>query len=302
MNYADPQFIAAVKKIVVGLLDSIRDSIQSLSDRLLQTQEQPTKENQNAKEDRQYPPSTRTELYIKPSERYKQEAKDTRESIVEFWKAYAEILGIFAVIAYTTFAALQWSEMKAANATAAEQIDAANRTAAAAENSVTELRKQTELSNRAWISPAVGHNPLKIGDPLSGRMQLRNPGKGPAHKISGYVTIKIYDMGELPSFKYGPHLPLNWVMSDVAFPNDPLTATISIFDYDTPNDLHKLTQDEVVGYNQGTKYVAIDGRIEYIDLLSKKTHFVQFCMTAYNKSIPRKVADACTAHYQIDSN
>jgi len=214
MDYDNPQFVGAVKKIVHTLLDIFRHELKQQNESI----------DQNKETDRrwQYPPVSRAELHIDPSDRYKQETKDARESIFGYWKAYAEILGIIILGLYASVTALQWHTMRgqltemqssgkqtdqmlclirkqlaelhrqaidthnlagaAANQVAKLQagVDQTSRLAKAAEDANQAARNAIEAQNRPWVGVEELPQFVDAKNPLKFDLVLHNYGQSPA--------------------------------------------------------------------------------------------------------------------------
>jgi len=153
MDYDNPQFIAAVKKIASAPLAAIAAALHAIANGL-QHQNEAIKEQTRANQDAQYTQRrVITELKAPQAEKYKQETDTAKESFIKWGTLYAEALGIIVVIAYTTVAAFQWREMRKATKAS---TDAANTAALAlAENTrqfnVTfgEIQAQTSATQKA---------------------------------------------------------------------------------------------------------------------------------------------------------
>lgn len=124
MDYDSPEFIAAVKKIASAPLTAIADALRAIADGL-QQQNAAIKKASDSYQENQHSPSLRAELYVPPSDRYKQEANATRQSIAGVPTIFLEIFGFIVLIAYTTFAAFQWREMRKATKASAEASETA---------------------------------------------------------------------------------------------------------------------------------------------------------------------------------
>jgi hypothetical protein len=179
MDYVTRQFINLAKK----LRKELRAAVSSL-DNGLKNQSKAIRESNDANKQRNDTQSIlRAEFKIPQSERYKQETKDARESIIDHWKLYVEIVGILVIIAYTTVAAFQLREMH-------EALVAANRSASAAETANTNSQKQFQIEERpyVWLKTGFVGKSEFFANPSGGGQILwtfryTNYGKSPAHEV-----------------------------------------------------------------------------------------------------------------------
>ena len=232
MDYDNPQFTAAVKRITNAPLEAIAAALHAIADGL-QEQNAAVKEQARAYQDAQHAQRRVTaELKVPQSEKYKQETNTTKESFIKWGTLYIEVVGIIVVVAYTTVAAFQLNEMRKSTKASSE----ASRTAALAlaENTrqfdmmFGEIQAQTFAqitagnaakealiaSNRAWLEielappwrfditnkhPATGNELLKQVTDLSFPLTVTSIGKTPAKKIeihnvpTGIVAATIPD-------------------------------------------------------------------------------------------------------------
>jgi hypothetical protein len=212
MDYDNPQFVAAVKKIASAPLEAIASALHAIANGLHQ-QNTAIKEAANSYHENQRSPRLRTELYVPPADRYKKEANDARKSIVGIPKVFLEIFGFMVLVAYTTFAAFQWAEMRKSTAASAEasknaaaalaentrQFDmmfgevqaqttaqglsahAANNAVQAAERNIKAAEDSFRDDQRAWIG-LEKFDVLQFDSKLPFKVQfiIRNTGKTPA--------------------------------------------------------------------------------------------------------------------------
>jgi len=102
----------------------------------------------------------------------------------DYVKFGAEIIGLGVLIAYTTFAALQWCEMK--KATKATQT-----AAQAAADSVKTTQKQLELSARPWITFRLGvTGPFEFDGKGTAHLKLRITVKNIGHSIAQGINVQ----------------------------------------------------------------------------------------------------------------
>jgi hypothetical protein len=178
MDYVTRQFINLTKK----LRKEIRMALSTI-DKSLKDQTKAIRELTDANQQGQYPPPIlRTELKVPQADRYKQEADSARKLIIEYWKLYAEIIGITIVIAYTTVAALQLREIIKQYPEIQKSADAADKSATAAKISADSIR----LEDRPYV--IFDKNGGFIINPapeivLSVNVTFKNVGKTPAINV-----------------------------------------------------------------------------------------------------------------------
>jgi hypothetical protein len=307
MDYVTRQFINLTKK----LRKDLRKALSTLHGDIQKQTEAISKQTQRS--DTQYqpnlpPPILRAELHVPEDVEGKRKTREDRQHRLQVWIVIGTWAAFFAASVYAYIAVRQWREMIAARHQAQSAVDAAGRSAAAAEGSLQQAQRQTDFANRAWIRPTTQPEPpLSPNQVLRGKVKLLNAGKGPAGSIKGYVVIKFYGLNEIPAFKYGPNMPNTSVESNLIFPNDPSEGDVSVTGYDSgtkPNEFteHRVTSLELDNFLHGRNYIAVHGSIEYIDLASRKRHWITFCDLAFNGAMPGKTVDVCSAHNQVDSD
>jgi hypothetical protein len=155
MDYVTRQFINLTKK----LRKELRVALSLLS-KQIEHQNAAIREATNAAKKPEHPQNILwTQLKVPPSERYKQETKDAKKSIIELWKLWAEILGIMVVIVYTVVSVFQWrtahDALKDAKESSAKQFAQIN-------SQLDAMRRANDIAianNRPWI----GLVPLESG-------------------------------------------------------------------------------------------------------------------------------------------
>jgi hypothetical protein len=190
MDYVTRQFINLTKK----LRKELRDAVRSL-DKALTKQSAAIKEAADASKQGQHTPTLRTEFHIPQSDRYKQETKDARKSIIEFWKVYIEIVGILVVVAYTTVAAFQLREMT-------KQYPELHTSAEAARTAADVAKEALYSVQRAFVifpaDPQVDVYRFPSGSFLHLEMPIENAGATPAHATKDRVSC-VTPMGPIPN-------------------------------------------------------------------------------------------------------
>jgi hypothetical protein len=180
----------------------------------------------------------------------------TRRENVKF---YLEIVGVMVLAAYTTFAALQWGQMKrateiaqTANADAWALADRANKTAIDAE--------------RPWVGMNIAILDWEIGKNPKAVVEFTNSGRRPAR-----ATLVEFDKGDFKVFPQNP--PYHKYSTDVKsvvliLPNSFATNS---------QPLDPLTQERMnaLGSRQITLFVYAN--IEYEDILTQTEHWTHGC-------------------------
>src|ERR1700730_10931090 len=173
-----------------------------------------------------------------------------------------EIIGILVVAAYTTVAALQWCQMKAA--TKATQIAAQ----AAKESADAEV-----AASRAWIVPC--RNKIFWPDtpgPLA-ELDWKNGGKTPAVHIR---VSEEYGVDFKRTFKQGCVINDNQQVSPMLMPDEPLSTGVT----------GRIPQD----WNNGKGTVlSIHGCIRYVDVLSNQERSTEYCFNVSKQLIKMRI-------------
>jgi hypothetical protein len=161
MDYDNPQFIAAVKKVLEDSLAQLTDGLKNLEDAVGAHWESDEKRYQTK-------PVAVTDLRTNvPIPIQNKTKKSVPEWIWIIFKGVLEILGIAAVIAYTYVSYHQWCEMQKQTRTG---------------------QKQVEQSERAWLTVAITADSdftfdKDGGARISVRPHIHNIGKSPATGI-----------------------------------------------------------------------------------------------------------------------
>jgi hypothetical protein len=312
MDYDNPQFTAAVKRITNAPLEAIAAALHAIADGL-QEQNAAVKEQARAYQDAQHAQRRVTaELKVPQSEKYKQETNTTKESFIKWGTLYIEVVGIIVVVAYTTVAAFQLNEMRKSTKASSE----ASRTAALAlaENTrqfdmmFGEIQAQTFAqitagnaakealiaSNRAWLEielappwrfditnkhPATGNELLKQVTDLSFPLTVTSIGKTPAKKIEIHNVLEVLRKNQAPSLDYEFRHRRSVIA--ILFPGRefPLDATIpadASGQIDPTGIVAATIPDDMrKALERGDGYVAIFSRATYWDEFGG--HWLHFC-------------------------
>jgi hypothetical protein len=192
MDYVTRQFINLTKKFRKELRLAL-----SLLNKNIEHQNAAIKEAADTakqRQDSERPSVIRAEVHVPQSERYKQEAKDARESVVKYWKVYGEAVGILILIAYTTVAFFQLREI-------VKQYPDIHTQAVAAKDTAGEARDALEKVQRAFIF----HSKIEIMRNLTGtsidsfifRFVWENSGVTPTKFMTNHISYE-WRPGPLP--------------------------------------------------------------------------------------------------------
>jgi hypothetical protein len=174
-------------------------------------------------------------------------------------KFYLEIVGIIVLAAYTTFAALQWYQMKMAttlaqkaNADAWALADRANKIAIGAE--------------RPWVGMSIAIQDWEIGKNPKAVVVFTNSGRRPAK-----ATLVQFDKGNFKIFPQNP--PYHKYSTDVMslaliLPNSFATNT---------QPLDPLTQERMNALGSRESSFFVYANIEYEDVLTQTKHWTHGC-------------------------
>jgi len=278
MDFLAQQFIAAAKKLREQL-DVLRKYMFRLH-RDAQEQVKAIRETRDAYNQSQNTPQVlRAELQVPKAIEVTTSPKD-KKSGREWFKLAVETLTLFAVIAYTVIAKHQWSEMISARHQAQGAVEAATRSATAAENTNTAVADQFRLDERPylWGDPngividpnkpnaldvifVAGPNDISAG----ATVKIRNLGKSPAVgiKMTGtYYKIGPSKWATEQARTYKPKYAIN--PSDSILMNEGASGPGLV----PSSDIIKLTAKELEAIRDGTYDFYIVGGMQYKDIFS----------------------------------
>jgi hypothetical protein len=186
MIYDSPQFIAAVKKIVLvlfGIKEQPNDAIDEGS--------QSDTEQHNIG-----PKLLSTEIHTPVPISVKNETQE-RHPYLKNAKTVAEIIGIAAAIIYACIAWGQWHEMMSSNAIAMSNF---RRTRIDANGQLKQSMAQTELTRRNFILDERAYTsidemkliaPIAYGAKMGATAYMINTGKTPAQNVGHVAALSI---------------------------------------------------------------------------------------------------------------
>jgi len=233
----------------------------------------------------------RSELRIPQSDNYKNETHRAKLRILEFWKVYAEAIGIIVVVGYTTVAGFQLGAMRGqltemretrkqtkidnASAIAAQQTIAQDSLSKSQEiftKSAANSEKSFRDDQRAWLV-AVGFgapNPPFAEDkqPIFS-VEITNSGKTPAIKVEPKISAWPYPKGQtfVPVYLDDPSKPIQ----SVGIISPGLHPTLK-----TLPPIAPLTKTIIDQVKHGSFIYYVYGVITYDDV-SRRPHQTTFC-------------------------
>lgn len=158
-----------------------------------------------------------------------------------------QIFGLAALIAYTTFAALQWCAMK----------EAVNVTAT-----------QFKLDQRAWLGFVGIMGEAEVGKPLLITVKFKNTGRTPAKNIISAAIAEPIPKTGVPNFTKEESITRE--STAIVPPQGEFTIILSV----TPKG--PLDNDGFRSITSGETCVYDHGIINYNDIFNKK-HWLTYC-------------------------
>jgi hypothetical protein len=310
MDYVTRQFINLTKK----LRKELRSALLLLN-KSIEHQTEAIRKADNANKQGQRAPTSRAELYVPQSERYKQETKDTRQSIIEHWKLYAEIIGILVVVAYTTVSFLQLRELS-------KQYPELHTSAQAAESAAAINAEALHSVQRAFLtfppSPVIDVfvNPGNESPLFQLTMPIENSGVTPARQMVDRVSC-ITPMGPLPTNYSFPDQKGDcgtpWAATGASF----ISAKSSVesqpvyvdfkFVKEFAEQAHGPWQGHIGRPDHPTRTISLYGWVVYRDIFEHTPeHLSEFCRTLIVLRIQQGKAQAawgyCPMHNCTDKD
>jgi hypothetical protein len=301
MDYVTRQFINLAKK----LRDDLRKGLSVLHHDLehgIKVIDNQLKRDDKADQVQAPSPILRAELQIPEAIKTQSKAESDRNHRLQKWMTVGTWFAFLATATYAYFTIRQWRELISARHQTQHAIEAANRSADAAE-------KQNILANRAWIQQEIGSiQDLGIYQKtVSAPFTCKNIGKGPAGSVVALVVLQYRKRDQLPTFDYTPGHPVNVWQMGILFSNPdstPLPYRVTPIDRGPHSPDHVTTKQEAYDFRFGLQYLVVHGRIEYRDLLSNRPHWLTFCelKTSGVTELPKKTLETCSGWNQIDTN
>jgi hypothetical protein len=252
MDYDNPQFVAAVRKIIHDLFRASEPRVNTD-----ETQHNTDNERDNA------PIATVTELRTQIPIRVQTKTDESKAERVWKWaKGLLEVLGILAVILYTVLANKQWHEMISARHQTQGAIEATTRATGAAEAANKDAADRFRIDQRPymWIVTPI----LPAKDPKDGyytvNIHYKNYGKSPAIKIRTDFRWEIAP-NAMKNVRYISKIPFTSKNSTIQMPNgNPDFASTKPFLYFSDTEAQQLitTEEGIVAYGR-IDYTGTDG-------------------------------------------
>ena len=268
MNYDNPQFIAAVRKIIS---DSLSADPKIESDK---TQENPSNECQA-------PIAAVAELRTQIPIRVHTKADDTKPERVWKWiKGVLEVFGILAVIIYTILANKQWHEMISARHQTQPAIQAAENSSATAGNALKEQLESDRIEHRPYIVAA--RNPE---DPFVASFMYHAPDGNTLSPWQADVYFKNFGRSTGMEFQVGCRVTFGkdalknahgFVPWEKNIGKVPIPPGGSVFH--TCTSTEKAKQPEATTDYGTDYYLVVFGQLQYLDMWDKSpTYYSDFC-------------------------
>jgi hypothetical protein len=130
------------------------------------------------------------------------------------------------------------------------------------------------IEQRAWIAIEHGFEPIAENKPLRAIVNLKNTGKTPAKNVDQRYSVQMVKSNESPNLN-----PVGGYTGFAALINPDTKAENKVPMFRATFDLLSpplLTKADVDDLNSGKAYVAIVGRITYIDIYGV-SHWIDFC-------------------------
>jgi hypothetical protein len=290
MDYDNPQFVAAVKKVLEGSLAHLVESLQNLKD-AIDAHWQADEKRYEAK------PVAVTDLRTEVPIQVKTEPNRSKpEKVWHFIIGTLEAAAFLAIIIYTFLAYQQWRELIRA-------ADASDKQATYSRKTFLEAHDDFRLDQRAWVGlkgfhcndckeepPFQTDSTLKVGE-LG--VTLANTGKTPALQMSlegTYVSRKYSEpipdyeasLRDRSAFWKGVG---GWPPKGMSPEIKKRLTTASKFVL-APNGTHDLvivkglsvTRPDPKGNINDVVITYGVGKITYTDPITNKTHTTRFCI------------------------
>ena|SRR3984893_16099852 len=177
-------------------------------------------------------------------------AKDSdRRERTPPWKIVVEFGALLVLVAYTTFAGLQWEAMHDA----------------------------LTIDQRAWVSVVVPSNFPLDGSSIAASIQIANTGKTPAKDVEGDIIATVLKKSEAPSYDFSGGHPHNKLYAGTIFPNAPISTAVTVVRYE-PQVAEPITPTLQLRQDiaSGESFIIFYGRISYLDVFGK-SHWTTFC-------------------------
>jgi hypothetical protein len=205
MDFLAQQFIASAKRIrdeiakIITSLSSLGGDLKEIKV-AAESIDKATKATQDAKP---APIEVRALLNLPGPIETKRDSHDDRQQRRDRWRLFIEALTLFAILGYGYMTIRMWREMISARHQTQRAIDAANRAATAAENTLTETHKNFISDERPYIGLIkLGIPVVETGNKARWDFSYANFGKTPA--IGLLVKSEVVITDPVPEYKGDP--------------------------------------------------------------------------------------------------
>jgi hypothetical protein len=195
MNYENPQFVAAIKKVLRSLANETNEKTEA------------TQESTNPQVSKEGAAPVAHELHVSDSTIDRIKRQSTREQRHDRFKDRVETATLAIVLAYTIFAGYQWFELDTQNINQSAAIISAGATADRSllytRNQLEMAQQQFRLDQRAWVG-VFEFSAINI--PANSyafiRAVIKNTGKTPALKTRSKIAFSTMRSGGRPDTRY----------------------------------------------------------------------------------------------------
>lgn len=167
-----------------------------------------------------------------------------------------------------------------------KQLAIAQQQATAANQQVAEIRRQTRLSERAWLSVnSIRLVTLEVNQPAYVEADLLNTGKTVTENGMSEGSIYMPEQ-ELTSFEHYKNLPPRPIPSIFPFPANP-----GILPFTTDEPINEAMVKQVMA---GSRFLYVWSEITYRDTFGPEPHHLCFC----GRYVPKTRRFEACRHYK----
>jgi hypothetical protein len=272
----------------------------------------PTEENTDSTDPNISTTSATSQLH--PCETKDTKPRDSLKSRNDCVKLVLEIIGLAVLCTYTTFAALQWREMKEAtdaatksaeiaaaaftssgitiNKTLAEMrtqseamqkssdankqvADTSTKQASISQRNLMEIRNQFRLEQKPWMGVAMISAPIiEVGQPIRLRIDFKNFGKTPANKVAPTLACQILTPGDPLDFSMEARAKKTRMSYGLVYPQGITFASATL--KNQKGEETPLNEAYVQDIKSVKYYIYVHGIVEYDDIFGKH-HWTRYC-------------------------
>lgn len=205
------------------------------------------------------------------------------------------IVGIVAACIY----GCQLSVMRGQLAEIVKQYPEIQKSAQAAQDSVTNADANFRRDQRAWIgfSFVPGNITFTVGKSFLVPTMLINSGKTPAKNVEGNIVVGVFKRGRPLDFSYTPGHAIYRVAAGTIFPGGSINESFEGIEHGTGRAnaiiITKPLADDILN---SRSLVIVHGRITYRDIFGGE-HWTTYCRVASNPSL---IPEDCTHYNSTD--